>query len=108
MKIKLFALYTILLLYPVYSNVNYNMNYNILRNKYLRIYLIHYKKKNEKNVNYFVHDFIHVHHIKDIMLNKFNNIYNSVLSHYYEANSFYYNLSDDEKFLIDNIFALLY
>ena len=97
MNIKTILLYIILLLYIVYGNTNYNMN--ILRNRYLRFYLIHYKKE---KINKFIDN------IKYSMYYKVNNMYNSILSRYYDLNSFYYNLSDEEKILIDNIIALMY
>jgi hypothetical protein len=37
-----------------------------------------------------------------------NKIYNKGLSLYYKANAYYYNLSDEEKILVNSVFALCY
>jgi hypothetical protein len=37
-----------------------------------------------------------------------NKLYNKGLTLYYKANEYYYNLSDEEKMLVDSVFALCY
>jgi hypothetical protein len=72
-----------------------SMDYTIAktRNQYLRLYVFHKKRK------------IHSCAVaaSNLCLEKLNKTFNSVLSKYYDANIFYYSLSDNERELMDQI-----
>jgi len=67
-----------------------------IRNQYLRIYLA-YKKECVKQK---------ILASKDVIKDRANEIYQSILSKYYDANGFYYSLSAEERELIDQIINL--
>jgi hypothetical protein len=97
MNIKIIILSTILLFY---KPIQGDKTYLILRNKYLRLY-VQRAPKEQLILDYF-------NKYKNIVTYKINILYNSILSKYYDINLFYYSLSDEEKILFDNVFALMY
>jgi hypothetical protein len=73
-----------------------NNSFRRIRNQYLRIYLT-YKKDCMKH---------RILASKDLIKDRANEIYQSILSKYYDANGFYYSLSAEERELIDQIINL--
>lgn len=69
-----------------------------MRNQYLRMYLM-FKKKAVKQ------SFILT---KEVLKEKTNTMYQSILSKYNDVNIFYYSLSDEERELIEQVFNLCY
>lgn len=67
-----------------------------IRNQYLRMYLA-YKKERVKQ---------YLFASKDVIKDKVNTIYQSIMSKYYDANGFYYSLSPEDRELIDQIINL--
>ena len=66
------------------------------RNQYLRLYLLS-KKDNIKRTVFSMRDAIKV---------KSNDIYQSLLSKYYDANMMYYSLPEDDRIVIEQIINL--
>jgi len=95
MKLNLLSLFIYYSNLLITSSISINdNNYLRLRNYTLRITILKNIKKTK----------LYIKNIKTTT----NNLYNKMLTVYYDANYKYYSLSDEERDLLENIISLCY
>jgi len=98
MKLNLLSLFIYYSNLLITSSISINdNNYLRLRNYALRITVLKDIKKTK----------LYIKNIKNIK-NMTNNLYNKMLTVYYDANYKYYSLSDEERDFLENIISLCY